>query len=106
MAFQKGQSGNPAGRPPERPWKLAIHAALQMKSIDGMRRKLDDIAETLVALAVGGDMAAIKEIGDRMDGKPAQAIVGDDSQPVTLTLRWAVEEPKALPAPAKEIEGD
>lgn len=71
-----------------------------------MRRKLDDIAETLVALAVGGDMGAIKEIGDRMDGKPAQAIVGDADQPVTLTLRWAVEEPKLLAAPAREIEGE
>jgi hypothetical protein len=36
-------------------------------------------------------MAAIKEIGDRMDGKPAQAIVGDDSQPITLTITWAKE---------------
>jgi Family of unknown function (DUF5681) len=100
MAFQKGQSGNPSGRPTERPWRLAIHQALQMKSIDGMRRKLDDIAETLVALAVGGDMAAIKEIGDRMDGKPAQAIVGDADQPVTLTLRWATEDPKLLNPPS------
>ena len=32
--------------------------------------------------ALDGDMQAIKEIGDRLDGRPAQPIVGVDGGPV------------------------
>jgi hypothetical protein len=31
----------------------------------------------LVTAAEQGDIAAMKEIGDRLDGKPAQAITGE-----------------------------
>jgi hypothetical protein len=36
--------------------------------------KLRRIAERLLADAEHGDIQAIKEIGDRLDGKPAQAV--------------------------------
>ncbi len=36
--------------------------------------RLRKIAESLVTAAEAGDMAAIKEIGDRLDGRPTQAI--------------------------------
>jgi hypothetical protein len=36
--------------------------------------KLRRIADTLLAKAEEGDIQAIKEIGDRLDGKPAQTI--------------------------------
>jgi hypothetical protein len=39
---------------------------------------LDKIAEQVVIKAVDGDKDSIAEIGNRLDGKPAQAIVGDD----------------------------
>src|SRR4051812_34348185 len=40
---------------------------------------LDKIAEQVVKKALDGDKDSIAEIGNRLDGKPAQAIVGDDS---------------------------
>lgn len=62
-------------------WREAIMRALARKaeSVDG---GLDKAADKLVTLAIDdGDRWAIEEIGNRLDGKPAQAIVGDDDAP-------------------------
>jgi hypothetical protein len=41
-------------------------------------RQLRAIARKLIEMAVGGDLQAIKEIGDRLDGKCAQVIERGD----------------------------
>ena len=46
--------------------------------------KLRDVADQLVLQAVNGDLNAIKEVADRLDGKPAQAIVGDEENPLEM----------------------
>ncbi|MBK8200445.1 MAG: hypothetical protein IPK75_19015 [Acidobacteria bacterium] len=48
------------------------------------RRKLAVIADKLVELAMGGDLDAIKEVSNRLDGKAAQqlAITGEDGGPI------------------------
>ncbi len=52
---------------------------------DGNFKRLRSVAETLIAKAESGDVQAIKEIADRLDGKVAQAIIGDDeADPVTI----------------------
>lgn len=38
------------------------------------RRKLHAIAARLVQMAESGDIQAMREIGDRLDGKPSQSI--------------------------------
>ena len=46
---------------------------------------LRQVAEALVKKAVTGDVPAIREIADRIDGKVPQAVVGDDeSDPISL----------------------
>lgn len=48
---------------------------------------LRQIAERLIEQAEAGDMAALKELGDRVDGKAAQAMIlnGDeDGGPVRI----------------------
>lgn len=52
-----------------------LNIAIKEAHDDG-RDKLRAIADKLVDLAIEGDMQAIKEIGDRLDGKPSQAIDG------------------------------
>jgi hypothetical protein len=42
---------------------------------------LEKIAEVLLDAAEAKEAWAAKEIADRFDGKPAQAIVGDDEAP-------------------------
>lgn len=54
-------------------WSDAVRKAL----LSG--KKLDKLAEVLINKALEGDMQAIKEIGDRLDGKAVQAIGNDDA---------------------------
>jgi len=45
---------------------------------------LRKVANKLIREAQKGEAWAIKELADRLDGKPAQMIVGDEEQPLTL----------------------
>lgn len=70
-------------------WKAAIKGALERRTAartDGLA-ELDALAEKLLDLVAAGDISALREFGDRMDGKPSQAIVGgeDDEPPVKVT---------------------
>ena len=49
------------------------------KSVDG---GLNKVCDQLVTAALAGEQWAIKEIADRIDGKPAQIIGGDPETPV------------------------
>lgn len=80
MPFEEGQSGNPAGRPKSaKLFKDALTVAI--KRTEGDKTELAAIAEALVKKAKEGDVPAIREIGDRLDGKPTQPIAGDDDAP-------------------------
>ena len=70
--FKKGVSGNPKGRPKSRPFKEALLKAIQEAGEEGTT--LDDIAKKLIEAARNGDMQAIKELNDRLDGKPVTTI--------------------------------
>ena len=57
-----------------KPWQEAIERALEIHKPADRRERLEALAASLVAKAMEGDMAALKEIGDRLDGKPKQQI--------------------------------
>lgn len=40
------------------------------------------IADKLISLSLLGSMPAIRELGDRLDGKPAQMLIGDPENPL------------------------
>lgn len=87
MTFKKGQSGNPGGRPKSREFRDVLMLAL--KSADGDKLKLRRVAEKLVEKAIEGAMAAIREIADRVDGKPTQALISEDGdQPIRIICEW------------------
>lgn len=46
--------------------------------------KLRDIADALVNKATEGDIQAIKEVADRLDGKVPQAVIGDEDNPINF----------------------
>lgn len=56
-----------------RPWREAIDRAIKRN-----RDALDACAASLLAAAMNGDMQALKELGDRLDGKPAQSLALTD----------------------------
>lgn len=49
--------------------------------------KLRKIAEKLYELAEAGDIQAMKEIGDRLDGKPHQTVAAEVDAQVNVTVR-------------------
>ncbi len=76
--FKPGQSGNPAGRPKKALLSDALRRQLAIAA-PGMpeRTQAEAIASALIAEAILGNVAAIREVGDRSEGKPAQAIALD-----------------------------
>lgn len=73
MAGVKGRSGTNKNK--DKPWTEALRLVAFRDDEEGKRRLLK-IAEACVKAAEDGDMQAIKEIGDRLDGKAPQAIEG------------------------------
>jgi hypothetical protein len=71
MAEKRGApKGNQNATADKRLWRATIKRAITQ----GDPEKLRKIADTLIRLALDGDIQAIKEIGDRIDGKPSQSI--------------------------------
>ena len=69
-------------------WASAIKRAIEQKSAVDRKDALDGLAAKLIDLCMQGDLAALKELGDRLDGKPAQSmdIGGPDGTPVRLVI--------------------
>lgn len=100
MGWKKGESGNPKGPPKTRPFTDALHMALAEECEIKKKRKLRLIAENLVDAAVEGEPWAIKEVMDRVDGKPAQtadiSVTGDHtvthvSESLPETTAWLAD---------------
>jgi|SRR6185312_3692021 len=77
MAHRGAQPGNRNATKTKR-WTQAIDKALKQFQDKKLRVKageaLDRIAKLLVKEALQGDWWAVTEIGNRLDGKPAQSI--------------------------------
>lgn len=56
-----------------------LRIAIKEAHVDG-GDKLRAVADALVNKAITGDVPAIKEIADRLDGKVPQAVVGDENE--------------------------
>lgn len=63
-------------------WHAAILRALDKRGAGDRVQALDELAGKLLDLVATGDLAALKEFGDRLDGKPAQTISGDPEAPL------------------------
>lgn len=71
----RGMSGK------NKPWKDALTRAIAQA--DG--KVLRKLADALVKKASAGDVAALKEIGDRLDGKSVQAV--EQKMDAVITVR-------------------
>ena len=82
MPFEKGKSGNPTGG--FRNAKKFYDAINRRLSEDP--QKLDKIAQGLIDEAEKREPWAVKELADRLDGKPVQAqiVSGDDDAPLQM----------------------
>lgn len=75
-------------------WADAVRRAVmrRLENEEGKPQKIERLADNLVELGLGGDVGALKEIGDRLDGKPKaqNEHSGPDGGdiPVSLNVRW------------------
>jgi len=80
-------------------WTAAIERALCKRSGKEFMEALDELAEKFIAAVESGDIAGFRELGDRLDGKPAQQLqhTGEDGGPVLAKILREViapEDPK------------
>ena len=87
--WKPGQSGNPKGALPKKLYKQALEAALRkLSDANNPEQVAEEIAVAHIERAKQGDMGAIKEFADRMDGKVPQAIGGTDELPAIKGFAW------------------
>lgn len=84
MAGVKGRSGPKQ----EKPFRDALLLAVKEATADEDKQKLRKLAEKLVEKAIEGDVTAIKEVADRLDGKAAQSMTlsGDEEAPLVSRI--------------------
>jgi len=84
-----GQIGNKNSIKSNRLWAETIRRAV----VQDDAQRLRQIAEALLTKASEGDMAAIKELGDRLDGKSLQEnkLTGDSDEPVMIKIVTGIE---------------
>ena len=90
----KEKSSGPRGPKSDKIWADAVRKAVsgyyeetdaagKVKKI----RHINRIAENLVKKAGEGDIQAVKEIGERLDGKSTQPIGNDDTGPLKIVFQ-------------------
>lgn len=85
----------------DKPFREALRMELAEMGDD--LKGLRAIARAVIQSATEGKMDAVKEIADRLDGKPPQAIIGGDADDPALNIiqrieRVIVDAPKGKPA--------
>lgn len=107
MPFEPGQSGNPSGTKTEHKFKAALLRAIAQDDAQRLRAA----AEKLLDLAAGGEAWAIKELADRLDGRPNQQIQAIDEEGRSLAIALVTYSDSlqlsapALPTPSMESTG-
>jgi hypothetical protein len=86
--------GNTHSSKNNRLWAETLRRAVIQSDAERLRQ----IAEALLDKAASGDVSAIKELGDRLDGKAiaTQEITGADGSnlPLSIGIRFVEPEPK------------
>lgn len=98
--FKPGQSGNPAGRPPNpQSFTAQLRVVLNESEGENQPTRMRAISEKLCELAKAGDLRAIALIAERLDGKPADngVPIWDRCPHVSRTRVWEAEVYPDLP---------
>lgn len=84
MAGTPGRSG----KRQDSLWADALRRAIKRRE-DSDPQALERLADVLLNKAAEGDMAAMKELGDRLDGKPKQRteLSGPDGEQIPVGMK-------------------
>lgn len=79
------------GRPKsEKTFANMLRLAINEAKEEGGPTALRDVAQALVDKARSGDVPAIKEIADRLDGKVPQGLIGGDEDDNPIVIRATI----------------
>jgi hypothetical protein len=107
--WPKGVSGNPGGRPKKKLISDELERLLQVEAPDaGGRTWATVVAEALLHQARKGDVRAIAELANRIEGKPLQPVeLSGDNDPDTLVERLEEARKRVLANMSdEELESD
>ena len=83
----------PPRGPASKPVTRALIAALEESAPGANAPNLRRIVDNLIGKAIDGDLSAIKEIFDRIDGKAPTATAGTGAEePTKVVFRWKSNE--------------
>lgn len=91
MPFEPGNQEQRKGHK-GKPFRDALRIAVN-RAEGGDEKAIQRLADALVAQGLGGDVTALKEIADRLDGKVPQAIGGSDELPPVGFIVTGVKRP-------------
>ena len=84
--WKPGQSGNPKGRPPRKPITEGLQAIFDQLD----KKQTEEYSKALWKKAAMGDIAAYKEVADRVEGRVPQSVGGSTTRgPVKLKVEWS-----------------
>ena len=78
----------------EKIWRDAVLRAVKRKINGGTSTYLECIAAKVVDMAVDGDMAVVREIGERLDGRAPQTMEIPDGAGGRLVVGWLSDNPE------------
>lgn len=82
--WKPGQSGNPSGRPKKKPLTEALQRVLAKLNDE----ELETLCRPYIEKLASGDVAALKEVADRVEGKVPNPIGGTDELPAIKGFAW------------------
>jgi hypothetical protein len=82
-------------------WRDAVWNALEKRHVGGHQEALQQLANVLIDKCLAGDVPALRELGDRLEGKVMQRleISGEDGNPITIQRVERVIT-RAIPKPS------
>ena len=97
-------SGNTVASDAHR-WRMAVNRAVSRKvSASSKRIKLDALADTLVDAGIAGDIAAIREVGNRLDGQAVAVGAGVSGLTIVIQQGLADQSRDAIVIDAQPID--
>lgn len=106
MTFQPGVSGNPkGGQINGKPIRDALNLAVKDRTPDG-RRNIRAMADTIVQMAIDGDVAAFREISNRLEGLPKQSVEVDTGDRLSSLLAQISGSTRGLPSQVIDHDDD
>ena len=88
-------------------WRDAVRAAVnELRKDEDSSKKIKSLrllARKLVDRALEGDVAAIREVGDRLDGKATQQVIVDKNLTVTHIEHTIIDMPKVIEGEVIEV---